>query len=128
MVTDANHLRHGFASRWISSFAKICEKVDVITMLKGRVDLPSNVQVYSVGKEKGYSEARRCILFYRHLSKILSEGRPTVCFSHMIPIFTILGAPLLRAKGIPIITWYAHLSSSTTLKLAHHLSNIIILF
>jgi glycosyltransferase involved in cell wall biosynthesis len=92
-------------------------------MQGGRIEVPENVRVYSVGKEKGYSEPRRAIEFYRHLFRILREDRIDVCFSHMIPIFTVMGAPVLKAKGIPIVTWYAHRQITTILRVAHHLSN-----
>jgi glycosyltransferase involved in cell wall biosynthesis len=41
----------------------------------------------------------------------------------MIPLFTVMAAPILKIKKIPIITWYAHPSLTTVLKLAHHLSD-----
>jgi glycosyltransferase involved in cell wall biosynthesis len=41
----------------------------------------------------------------------------------MIPIFTVLAAPVLKVKKIPIVTWYAHPSLTWVLKLAHHLSD-----
>jgi len=41
----------------------------------------------------------------------------------MIPIFTVLAAPVLKFKSIPIVTWYAHPGLAWTLKLAHHLSD-----
>jgi glycosyltransferase involved in cell wall biosynthesis len=41
----------------------------------------------------------------------------------MIPIFTVLAAPVLKVKKIPIVTWYAHPSLTWILKLAHHLSD-----
>jgi glycosyltransferase involved in cell wall biosynthesis len=116
----------GFTVRWICAMARRVDHIDVITMRAGRVEVPDNVRVYSAGKEKGYSEPRRAVEFFRHLLRILREDRIDVCFSHMIPIFTILAAPLLKLKGIPIVTWYAHLSLTWTLKLAHHLSNLMV--
>jgi len=85
--------------------------------------VPENVRVYSVGKEKGYSEPRRAVEFYRYLFRVLREDRIDACFSHMIPVFTILAAPVLKAKKIPIVTWYLHPSLTFVLKLAHHLSD-----
>ena len=123
LATDVDNPILGFATRWIHALAKRVECVRVITMRAGRVEVPGNVRVYSVGKERGYSEPRRTVEFYRHLLRVLRENRIDVCFSHMIPIFTILAAPMLKAKGIPIVTWYAHPSLTPTLKLAHHLSD-----
>jgi glycosyltransferase involved in cell wall biosynthesis len=123
LATDAGDPILGFTTRWIQALAKRVESIDVITMRAGRLEVPDNVQVYSVGKEKGYSEPRRVVEFYRHLFRILRENRIDVCFSHMIQIFTVLAAPVLKMKSIPIVTWYAHRQVTTILKLAHHLSD-----
>jgi len=122
LATDADDPILGFTTRWITALAKRVEFIHVITMRAGRIEVPENVRVYSVGKEKGYSEPRRAVEFYRLLFRILREDRIDACFSHMIPIFTVLAAPVLKAKGIPIVTWYAHPSLTWILKLAHHLS------
>lgn len=126
LATDANDPILGFTTRWIQALAKRVEFIHVITMRAGKVEVPDNVRVYSVGKEKGYSEPRRAIEFYRHLFKVLRSDRIDVCFSHMIPIFTVMAAPVLKAKGIPIVTWYAHRQVTTILKLAHHFSDKIV--
>ena len=102
------------------------EFIYVITMRAGEINLPNNVSVSSVGKEKGYSEPRRVVEFYRLLLCILKHEKIDACFSHMIPIFTILATPLMKARKIPIITWYAHPNLTWTLKLAHHLSDRVI--
>src|SRR5262249_1475800 len=122
MATDVNHPGLGFATRWIGALARHVESIHVITMLAGRLALPENVRVYSVGKERGYSEPRRGAEFYRHLLRALRTVQIDVCFSHMIPAFTILASPVLRARNIPIVTWYAHKSVTPILKVAHHVS------
>jgi glycosyltransferase involved in cell wall biosynthesis len=126
LATDLDDPILGFTTCWIRALAKRMEFIHVITMRTGRVDLPGNVRVYSVGKERNYIEPRRAVEFYRHLFGILHEDRIDVCFSHMTPIFTVLGAPILKPKGIPIVTWYAHPSLTWILKLAHYLSDRIV--
>lgn len=123
LATDTDDPILGFTTCWIQALAKRVEFVHVITMRAGRVEVPGNVRVYSIGKEKGYSEPRRAVEFYRYLFRVLREDRIDVCFSHMIPIFSVLAAPILKARGIPIVTWYAHPSLTWVLKLAHHLSD-----
>jgi glycosyltransferase involved in cell wall biosynthesis len=123
LATDADDPILGFTTRWIQALAKRVEFIHVITMRAGRIEVPENVRVYSVGKEKGYSEPRRVVEFYRYLFRVLREDRIDACFSHMIPIFTVLAAPVLKVKKIPIVTWYAHPSLTWVLKLAHHLSD-----
>src|SRR5436305_10776011 len=101
LATDADDPILGFTTRWVWALAKQAEFIHVITMRAGRFDLPGNVRVYSVGKEKGYSEPRRVVEFYKILTRILREDRVDVCFSHMIPLFTVLAGPILKMNGIP---------------------------
>jgi glycosyltransferase involved in cell wall biosynthesis len=123
LATDADDPILGFTTRWICALAARVEFVHVLTMRAGRLEIPSNVRVYSVGKEKGYSEPRRVVEFYRILVRILREDNIDVCFSHMMPLFTVLAGPVLKSKGIPIITWYAHPKVTQVLKIAHRLSD-----
>jgi glycosyltransferase involved in cell wall biosynthesis len=126
LATDADDPILGFATRWIWALAKQAEFIHVITMRAGRVDVPKNVTVHSVGKEKGYSEPRRVIEFYRLLLHVTRSNSIDACFSHMMPRFTVLAAPILKAERIPIVTWYAHPSLTWTLKLAHHFSGRVV--
>jgi glycosyltransferase involved in cell wall biosynthesis/SAM-dependent methyltransferase len=123
LATDADDPVLGFTTRWICALADRVEFVHVLTMRAGRYEVPGNVRVYSVGKEKGYSEPRRVVEFYKILGGILRHDLVDVCFSHMIPLFTVLAGPVLKVKGIPIITWYAHPKLTRTLKIAHRLSH-----
>lgn len=122
LATDADDPVLGFTCRWISASAERVEFVHVVTMRAGRFELPGNVRVHSVGKEKGYSEARRVAEFYKILLRILRDDRIDVCFSHMMPRFTVLAGPILQIKQIPIVTWYAHPKVTWILRLAHRFS------
>jgi glycosyltransferase involved in cell wall biosynthesis len=123
LVTDVKHPILGFTTQWIREIATRVKSIDVITMYAGEIAVPDNVRVHSVGRERGWSEPRRILEFYRHLFRITGERRIDGCFSHMIQIFSVLGAPVLRARGIPLVTWYAHPQLGPTLKLAHFLSD-----
>ncbi|MBI3181716.1 MAG: glycosyltransferase family 4 protein [Myxococcales bacterium] len=123
LLMDADDPVLGFASGWVRSLAARCSRVEVLTMRAGRVAVPENVVVHSVGKEHGYSEPRRALNFYRFLWKVLRQDGIYGCFSHMMPVFSALGGPLLRARGIPLVTWYAHPSLTATLRLAHTFSD-----
>ena len=59
LVTDLDNPTQGFNTGWIRALARRVEFIHVITMRAGHVEVPGNVRVYSVGKEKGYSEPRR---------------------------------------------------------------------
>ena len=90
LATDADDPILGFTTRWIRALAARVDFIQVITMRMGKLDLPDNVQVHSLGKEKGYSEARRLREFYKILARILREDRVDVCFSHMNPLLPFL--------------------------------------
>ena len=126
LATDADDSALGFTVTWLAEFAKHVTAIDVITMRAGRFDLPPNVRVYSVGKEKGYSEFRRFFEFYRLLFRLLREHRYDACFAHMMPLFAVMAAPVLRLKKIPIVLWYAHKSVTPMLRLATKLVDRVV--
>jgi len=126
LATDADDPLLGFTTVWIRAIAKRVTSIHVITMRLGRCDLPDNVSVYSVGKEKGYSEPRRVLEFFRHLFSILGTHPIDACFCHMIPAFVFLAGPILKAKGVPIVSWYSHLHIGWLARLSMRLSNRVV--
>lgn len=118
LATDTDDPILGFTTCWIIALAERVESIDVITMRSGKIEVPKNVRVYSVGKEKGYSEPRRAIEFYRLLGQLLAGQHYDACFAHMMPLFVVMAAPFLRLKKIPTILWYAHKSVNPILRLA----------
>lgn len=126
LVTDADDPVLGFTTAWANALAAYFPRVDVMTMRAGRLALAGNVRVYSIGKEKGYSEPRRALEFYRRLSGLLLRERYAAAFAHMTPLFAVLAAPLLRARGVPLTLWYTHGSVSRTLRLAERLAGRVV--
>lgn len=122
LATDLDDPVLGFTTYWIRAIAARVEQVHVITMRAGRVDVPGNVHVHSVGGELGLSEARRALHFYSLLFHVIVRHRIDVCFCHMIPVFAVMASPILRPRGIPIVTWYTHRQLTSTLRIAHHAS------
>lgn len=126
LMTDADDPILGFTTSWINALAARCEAVDVVTMQAGRLAVADNVRVYSVGKEKGYGEVRRTVEFYRILLSLLRKNRYQVCFVHMIQVFGVMAAPLLKIAGVPITLWYAHRATGRMLQLAEKLVDHIV--
>ena len=56
---DKNDPILGFFHRWLVEFAKHCEQVTVIALGVGEHDLPDNVRVFSLGKEKHLRDAEK---------------------------------------------------------------------
>jgi glycosyltransferase involved in cell wall biosynthesis len=120
LATDCDDPILGFATRWIDEVARRAQFVHVISMRVGRTLPRENVRIHSVGKEKGYGEARRALEFYAALVRVRREGPIDVCFAHMISVFAAMAAPVLKPQKVPIVLWYTHPTVTWLLKLAHH--------
>ena len=118
LATDEKDPILGFSVEWVRALAARVRNVDVITMRYGTTDLPGNVRVYSIGKERGWSEPRRLVEFYRRLGLLLHEQSYDACFAHMQERFALLAAPLLKLKRIPVTLWYTHPHTPLALRAA----------
>lgn len=126
LATDADDPALGFGVAWLDALARQCAYLDVITMRVGYYQLPPNVRVFSVGKERGYGEARRAFEFYRILALLLRERTYDACFAHMMPLFAVMGAPLLKLRGIPITLWFMHSAVPLKLRIAEKLADHVV--
>ncbi|MBU0458085.1 glycosyltransferase family 4 protein [Patescibacteria group bacterium] len=94
----------GFFHRWIEEFAKNCEQVTVIGQLVGEHDLPENVEIFSMRKERKYSRIMQIFEFWKMQRKLKKEYDSVLV--HMTPVWVVIGWPvwfLLRKK---IYLWY----------------------
>jgi glycosyltransferase involved in cell wall biosynthesis len=105
---DRDDTALGFTTDWVNELAGHFAHVTVITMYRGRVEVADNVEVFSAGLERGWSKPRRVLEFYRMLFAALARRRYDCCFSHMMPLFTLLAGPVLKARRVPAALWYAH--------------------
>jgi glycosyltransferase involved in cell wall biosynthesis len=105
----------GFFHKWVEKFAENLEKVYVICLWEGKHNLPKNVQVYSLGKEKGSSKIRQ---FWR-LQKFVFKNIKDIdgIFIHMCPIYAIAIYPFAKIFRKKMILWYVHKSLNSPLKL-----------
>ena len=126
LMTDSSDPVLGFATVWIRELARRCESIDVITMYQGEFDLPDKVRVFSAGRERRLGKAARLANFYRHLLRLLATRHYDACFAHMMPLFAGLAGPLLTARGIPTVLWYAHRQKSAQLRLGLMMSSRVV--
>lgn len=106
----------GFFVDWLREFSKKFDEIFVITLAKGHYDLPANVHVYSLGKEKGNSKIVQAFNFYKYLFKLVPKS--SGIFAHMSPIFVIASWPIAFIYRKKIILWYLHRSVTLRLKVA----------
>lgn len=121
---DKNDSVLGFFHRWILEFSKKVELVNVICLEKGEYDLPNNVHVHSLGKEKAKNKLLYVFNFYKYIWSLRKEY--DVVFVHMNQIYVILGYLVWKIFGKKISLWYAHGQISTSLRFATFLSDILI--
>lgn len=106
----------GFFHRWIIQFAKNFEKITVICLEKGSFDLPDNVNVYSLGKEAGYSKLR---ILFRFFYLVFSKRHEyDLVLVHMNPIYLVLSGFLWKIMGKDMFLWYTHKSVDLKLRVA----------
>lgn len=116
---DANDDLLGFFVGWLREFSRQFESVSVITLAKGEYDLPPNVRVYSLGKEKNTSKFIRLITFYRLLVTLVPNSNGI--FAHMSPVFAVASWPVAALFRKRVILWYLHRSLTGRLKVAEKL-------
>ena len=93
-------------TKMIEEFAKKAEEVIVICLYKGEVNLPKNVTVYSLGKEKGVSHFGYVINLYHYL--FLIRGSYDRVFIHMNQEYILLAGLYWKIKKIPVYMWRNH--------------------
>ncbi|MFH1979252.1 MAG: glycosyltransferase family 4 protein [Patescibacteria group bacterium] len=113
---DKNDDVLGFFHRWILEFAKNCENVVVICLKKGEHDLPENVKVLSLGKEKGESRFKYIRRFFRHIWT--ERGNYNDVFVHMNQEYVLLGGLIWRILGKKVVLWRNHKYGNFWTKLA----------
>ena len=78
---DKNDPILGFFHDWVIGFAAKYDYVTVICLFEGEHDLPENVKVFSLGKEKGASKVAYLMRFYKYIWSKQTEY--DVVFVHM---------------------------------------------
>jgi glycosyltransferase involved in cell wall biosynthesis len=105
--------------QWILEFNRQVKQVTVITQYEGKHSLPKEIKVLSLGAEKGYSKVRQVARY----KKLIVQERKNYDYvwSHMIPHYFVVGAPIFKIFGKKMYLWYTHKSVSQTLRIAHAL-------
>jgi len=122
-IMDKNDDLLGFMQDWVFAMAKQAQQVTVICLKKGENDLPENVQVISLKKEKGSGKIKRLWLFYKYI--FAYKKQYDAVFVHMNPIYVVLGGLFWRMMDKKVSLWFAHYHTSILLRLANFFTDII---
>ena len=113
----------GFFAEWLKRFSKKFDKLTVLCLEKGKYDLPSNIEIISLGKDRGAGKLKLLSTFYFLLSTRYSDY--DAVFVHMNPIWVVLGGLYWRLTGKKIFFWYTHKAITLKLRLAEKLADVI---
>ncbi len=113
----------GFFHDWIMEFSKQYNNVIVICLQKGNYDLPKNVEILSMEKDKNPNKFKYIYL----LNKFAFENRNKYdyVFCHMSPLYVISGFVIWKILHKKISMWYVHRNVDLKLKIANLLSDYI---
>lgn len=110
---DANLAFH---VKWIAQMARRVDRLSVIAQTVGEYDLPPNVTVYSLGKERGASKVAQAWALLSLFVKLVRKH--DALFVLMIQHYVLALAPFAFVFRKPIYLWYAHGHVSRLLRLA----------
>ncbi|MBU2579484.1 glycosyltransferase family 4 protein [Patescibacteria group bacterium] len=122
---DRDDAQAGFTYGWVKKFALNVEVLKVICLEKGNLEgLPDNVEVFSLGKEKGKNRFREFINFQRGALRFIREVDGVFC--HQNPEYTILIAPYAKIFRKKTVTWYSHKEINWKVRLINILADKIV--
>ncbi len=150
-VVDKNDPILGFFHDWIREFALHFERLTVICLKQGACELPANVKVISLGKERREARIKnhesrmntiflilnslfltpfklyKRVIYVFKFYKIIIVNRKNydAVFVHMNPEYVMLGAPAWKITRKPVGLWYAHGTVNNYLSIAEKLADFI---
>jgi glycosyltransferase involved in cell wall biosynthesis len=127
-LIDPQDAALGFVVSMIEGLAKEFGRVTVIANHVRQVPpLPVNVEVRSLGKERGRGKFARGLAFEGETLRFIKRTRhPSAMLVHMCPEYLNLAAPFARAGRVRLMLWFAHPSDTRKLRMAQLLTDDIL--
>jgi glycosyltransferase involved in cell wall biosynthesis len=122
-ITQSVDAEHPALAATIPKIRALAARVDEMVVLaqSARGDgLPENVDLRVFGSA---ARAGRGFRFERELARSLPAE---AVVAHMIPLYVLLAAPLVRSRGIPLVLWYTHWNATWKLRAAERLATAVV--
>jgi len=103
----------------------LAERVDELVVLCDSAEpgiAPDNVRVHAFGSR---TQVQRGARFAVALEREL-KPRPIGVVAHMIPLYVVVAAPLVRPRRIPLLLWYTHWKDHVVVRAAEKLATGVI--
>lgn len=115
----------GFTYLWVKKIAQKIDKLEIICLEKGNLEnLPKNIEIYSLGKEKGYGRIRMFFNFQKLAWRLIRKIDGVFC--HQNPEYTILIWPYAKLFNKKIVSWHTHKIVNWKVRLVNILTNKIL--
>jgi glycosyltransferase involved in cell wall biosynthesis len=123
-ITQSVDPLHPVLAATIPKIRALAARVDEVVVLAqqpgGPDGLPANVHVRTFGSGSRLGRGWR---FERGLARALPAD---AVVAHMIPLYVVMAAPLVRPRRIPLLLWYTHWKASALLRVAEKLATGIV--
>ncbi len=106
----------------VAALAARVDELVVLCDVAVPAGLPANVRFHEFGAA---TQGQRGAKFIAALGREL-RPRPLGVVAHMIPLYVVLAAPLVRPARIPLVLWYTHWKGHTVVRLAEKLATDIL--
>jgi len=123
---DADDPVLGFVGDWVRTLAERGSTVTVVANEVGRVPPDLGARVISLGKERGAGRLVRGARYERTVAAEIRDRSTDVLLAHMCPVYLNLAAPVVRARGVRSILWFAHPSVTASLRAADRLTEAVV--
>jgi glycosyltransferase involved in cell wall biosynthesis len=122
-ITQALDSGHPALAATVPKIRALAARVDELVVLAQHVrheDVPEGVVAKRFGAP---SRLARGAAFERAL---LSALPADAVVAHMIPLYVVLAAPIVRPRQIPLVLWFTHWKASPLLRLADRLATGVV--
>jgi len=118
---DRSASTQGFAHDWVTTLAGKIDFLLVIANEVGDHNLPTNVKLISLGKERGASFFHKLFRLWRFTGEHLKKHSFDGVFVHQIEHYGLAVWPITRWNQVPLVQFKAHQGVPVTLRLAGYL-------
>jgi glycosyltransferase involved in cell wall biosynthesis len=106
----------------VRALARRVDEVVVLCDAAVRDAVAANVRVHEFAAA---TQLGRGLRFEAALAQEL-RPRPLAVVAHMVPLYAVLAAPLVRPLGIPLVLWYTHWKAHGVLRAAERVSTAVV--
>src|SRR3954452_18338442 len=124
-ATQTLDSRDSILAATVAKVRALAARVDELVVLCATAEpgvAPANVRVHEF---QASTQAGRGARFTAALLREL-RPRPDAFISHMIPLYVLIAAPLLKPLRIPIALWYSHPKGHPLVRAANAAADVVL--